>query len=254
VQSRPVIGIATQTLDANPAQQLPTCWIMGQRYVRALTAVGAVPWVIPLLPGDGATLRCIYEQLDGVFLTGGVDMDPAQYHEPRHPQCGKADPPRDQVELQLIRWAVAEHKPVLGVCRGIQVINVALGGSLYQDLGSQRPDGIKHDYFPHTGDWTRDQLIHPVRVVADTRLASILQDEQVQVNSMHHQGIKRLASGLLASAFAPDGLIEGVEGTNSHYLVGVQWHPEELAEQLAPMHALFASFLQAASAYRDSRR
>lgn len=251
MQARPVIGIATQTLEPI-AGQVPLAWVMGQRYVRALTAAGAVPWIIPLLPDDEPTLRLIYDRLDGLFLTGGVDVDPAFYGEERHTLCGKTDPPRDRTELTLLRWAAAEGKPVLGVCRGIQVINVAGGGTLYQDLGAQFAQALKHDCFPHQGDYRRDSLTHAVRVQADSRLGRILGVEEVPVNSMHHQGIKRLAAGLAPTAFAPDGLIEGVEGVNGQFLVGVQWHPEELTAADPVSRRLFQAFADAASVYRQN--
>jgi putative glutamine amidotransferase len=251
VPARPVIGIATQTLEAVPGK-LPRCWVMGQRYVRVLTAAGGVPWLIPLLPGDEDTLRAIYESLDGVFLTGGVDIDPSNYGEARHELCDRSDPPRDWTELTLIRWALADRKPTLGVCRGIQAINVALGGSLYQHIAAQHKDAIKHDYFPSVTPYGRDYLAHPVRVEPASRLGSVLGVASLPVNSMHHQGIKRLAPALVASAFAPDGLIEGVESGNGHYLMGVQWHPEELAEAHAPMGRLFADFIRAAAAFRQA--
>jgi putative glutamine amidotransferase len=219
---------------------------MGQCYVRALTTCGGVPWVIPLLQGDQQTLAEIYARLDGVMLTGGVDVDPQNYSEERHPLCGKTDPPRDWTETQLIRWALRDGKPILGVCRGIQILNVAAGGTLYQDVRAQRSGAIKHDYFPMDGPYARDMLVHPVRVTADSRLASILGAEQTQVNSMHHQAIKDLAPGLRATALAPDGVIEGIEGANGQYVVGVQWHPEELVETMPSMRQLFASFVQAA--------
>jgi len=123
----PIIGITTQTLEAVP-DQLPRCWIMSQRYVQVLTAAGAVPWVIPLLQGDEATLRAIYERLDGLFLPGGVDIDPAAYDEPRTELCGRTDPARDWTELLFTRWALSDRKPVLAVCRGAQLLNVAVGG------------------------------------------------------------------------------------------------------------------------------
>jgi putative glutamine amidotransferase len=247
--SRPVIGIATQTLEAIPGK-LPHCWVMGQRYVRALVAAGAVPWLIPLLPQDDTTLRAVYNYLDAIFLTGGVDVDPAAYGEERHELCDRSDPARDWTEMALIRWALAEHKPVLGVCRGIQMINVACGGTLYQHIADQCPTAIKHDYFPTVPQYARDFLAHPVRVDGDSRLGRLLGESSVQVNSMHHQGIKRLAPGLRASAFAPDGLIEGVESANGTYLIGVQWHPEELAEAHPPMNRLFTDFIQAAGSFR----
>src|SRR5437764_28587 len=121
VQPRPVIGVATQTLQV-PTEHLPPSWVLGQRYVRALTDTGGVPWLIPLLPEDEATLRCVYERLDGVLLAGGVDVEPACYGEPRHPRCGQGDPARDWTEIRLVRWASADRKPLLGVCRGLQVM------------------------------------------------------------------------------------------------------------------------------------
>jgi putative glutamine amidotransferase len=244
---RPVIGIATQSLEAIPGK-LPACWVMGQRYVRALAASGATPWLIPLLPEDEATLRAIYDHLDGLFLTGGADIEPARYGEERHERCDRGDGARDWTELTLIRWALADRLPILGVCRGIQALNVACGGSLYQDVHDQCPRAIKHDYFPSpaTG-FTRDFLAHSVRIQPGSRLRELLGTEQTAVNSMHHQGIKRLAPGLAATAFAPDGLIEGVERPDLPFVVGVQWHPEELVETQAPMRRLFVGFVAAAA-------
>jgi putative glutamine amidotransferase len=236
--------MATQTLDAIPGK-LPHCWVMGQRYVVALTGAGAIPWLIPLLPGDEAALRAIYEQLDGVFLTGGVDVDPTNYGEPRHQLCDRTDPARDWTELLLIRWSLADRKPVFGVCRGIQTINVACGGGLYQDIAAQRPEAIKHNYIPTADNYSRDYLAHSVHIEKGSHLAELLGGEQVQVNSMHHQGIKTLAPGLRATAHAPDGLIEGVENPDAGFLIGVQWHPEELAEQHAPHRRLFTAFIEA---------
>jgi putative glutamine amidotransferase len=246
VSHRPIVGIATQTLEASPGK-LPPCWVMGQRYVRVLAAAGAVPWPIPLLQGDEATLRLIYERLDALFLTGGADVDPGAYGEPRHERCDRSDPARDWAEITLVRWALADRKPVLGVCRGIQVINVACGGSLYQHLAEQLPDAIKHDYFPTAADPARDYLAHPVRVEPSTRLGRLLGAAGLPVNSMHHQGIKRLAADLRPGAFAPDGLIEGVEGPGGQYLVAVQWHPEELADAHPRHRRLFTDFIAAAA-------
>ena len=249
---RPTIGVTTQTLEAIP-DQLPVCWVMSQRYVRVLAAAGAVPWIIPLLHEDEETLRAIYDQLDGVFLPGGVDMDPSTYRERRHPHCGRTDPARDRTELALTRWALEDRKPLLAVCRGVQVLNVAAGGTLYQDLGVQVPGSIKHDYFPAHGRYSRDMRAHDISIAEGSRLAEILERTRVTVNSMHHQGIAKLAPGLVATAHAPDGVIEAAELPSDHFVVGVQWHPEDLVDCEPCMRRLFESFVEASGEYKQTR-
>jgi putative glutamine amidotransferase len=245
---RPIIGITTQTLEAIPGE-LPRCWVMSQRYVDVLTSAGAIPWVIPL-SHDMTTLRAVYERLDGVFLPGGVDMDPAVYSESRLPECGVTDPDRDRVEVAMVQWAIADGKPVLAVCRGVQVLNVAAGGTLYQDLAEWCDAAIKHDYWPMEVKQRQD-LVHEVTIEDGTQLASIIGAGTTTVNSMHHQGIKKLAPGLIVNSRAPDGLIEGVEGSDDgSYLIGVQWHPEELVESDPAMSRLFESFIEAAAAHQ----
>jgi putative glutamine amidotransferase len=249
---RPVIGITTQTLHAIDGipEALPQSWVMNQRYFFAATAAGAIPWMIPLLDDDPATLRGIYDRLDGIMLPGGVDMDPRTFGEQPHPSLGRVDPARDRVELQLTRWAVEDRKPLLGLCRGIQVINVALGGTLYQDLESEYPDAIKHDYFPNFG-YERDHLAHEVSLERGTRLRALLERPSVPVNSMHHQGIKVLSPSLIPSAIAPDGLIEAVESDNGHFLVGVQWHPEVFDMSDPHTCHLFREFVLAANKFGE---
>ena len=249
MRNRPTIGITTQTLEppATPGQLLPRCWVMSQRYVRVLAAAGAVPWVIPLLEGDEPTLRAIYEQLDGLFLPGGVDVDPAAYGEARGPHCGPIDPARDWAELRLVRWALDEGKPLLAVCRGAQLLNVAFGGTLYQDVAAQYPGALKHDHFPTDGR-RRDDLAHTVRIAAGSRLARLLDAETLSVNSMHHQGIARLAPGLVAVAASADGLVEGVETADGQFVLGVQWHPEDLVDADPRMRRLFTELISAAAA------
>lgn len=245
-QRRPVIGIPTQTLQSlgGVSSQIPPSWVMSQRYILTLTAAGAIPWMIPLV--DEATLRGVYEELDAVFLPGGADIDPRTYGAEPHPLCDKTDRERDRVEVSLASWALAEDKPVLGVCRGMQLINVAAGGSLYQDLAEELPGSIKHDYFPFSGEgYARDYLAHDVSVVAGSRLAQLVGAGPLRVNSMHHQGVKELGRGLVATAAAPDGLIEAVEGNDDGYLVAVQWHPEALTDNDARTRSLFADFIDA---------
>jgi putative glutamine amidotransferase len=251
---RPLIGVPGQTLqaiDGIPAD-LPHSWVMNHRYFTALASVGAAPVMIPLMPQDVATLRAIYDSLDGVFLAGGVDVDPTSYHEPREDLCGRTDLDRDAVELQLAEWARADGKPLLGVCRGLQIMNVEAGGSLYQDCAEYFSGSMKHDYFPTAG-YARDFLAHAVTLAPGSRLREIMGADEVMVNSMHHQGLNRVANGLNPSATAPDGLIEALEGSGDAFCVGVQWHPEMLVDSDVATRRLFVAFIDAARAFHDER-
>ena len=246
---RPVIGVTTQTLHAihGIPEGLPESWVMNQRYFRAVMAAGGVPWMIPLIADDPATLREIYERLDGILIPGGVDMDPGTYGECTSPLCGRLDPARDATELQLTRWAVADGLPVLGLCRGAQVINVALGGSLYQDIGAEVPGAEPHDFYPTKG-FARDHLAHHIDLAPGSRLRDAFGAETSPVNSMHHQSVKRVGEGLRVSAVAPDGVVEGVEGTRDDaFLVGVQWHPEMFEGGQPGVGNLFRDFIASAS-------
>ena len=245
---RPIVGVPTQTLQSlgGVSAEIPPSWVMSQRYVLALTDAGAIPWLIPLIDDD--TLRGAYDALDAVFLPGGADIDPASYGKDPHPLCDKTDRERDRVELALARWAMEDGKPVLGVCRGMQLINLAAGGTLFQDLAEQMSGSIKHDYFPFSGQhFTRDYLAHEVDVAPGTRLAEIFGAGRLRVNSMHHQGVRDLGDGLTVSATAPDGLVEGIESNNGHYVVGVQWHPEALTERQEAARKLFDEFVKTAA-------
>ena len=246
--SRPLIGIPGQTLQAIDGipEGLPHSWVMNSRYHLAVAEAGGVPVMLPLLEQDEPTLRALYERLDGLLLAGGVDMDPSTFGEAPHAELGRIDPARDRVELTLARWAVAERKPVLGLCRGHQVLNVALGGSLWQDIAAQVEGAIKHDYFPTAG-FARDYLAHAVEIERDSRLHAAFGSNRVPVNSMHHQAVKALAPGLLASARSPDGLVEAVESGAPQFVVGVQWHPEVFEHRDPGTHRLFESFITAAS-------
>ena len=252
MQHPPLIAVPTQTLQAIDGipEGLPHSWVMNHRYFTALATAGAAPCMVPLLRRgeDEVALRALYERCDGVFLAGGVDVDPGSYHEDKLDVCGRTDEDRDAVELLFARWAINEGKPLLGVCRGMQIINVACGGSLLQDVEAQSERAIKHDYFPTQG-FARDFLAHEAEVRANTRMHAIYASNAIMVNSMHHQGIKKLGDNLVPSVIAPDGLIEGLEGANGNYLIGVQWHPEMLIESDEGTQRLFASFVEAATKY-----
>ena len=249
MSSRPIIGVPTQTLEEIPGT-LPKCWVMSHCYVKTLASVGGLPYMIPLLD-DNDTLRAIYETLDGIFLCGGVDVGPTNYGQSKHSYCGRVDDARDRTELQLVEWAIEDKKPVFGVCRGVQVINVATGGTLYQDIAFEIKGAIKHDYFPTPERYSRDLLTHSVFVDTESRLGRMLGVRSIKVNSMHHQAIAQIGHGLMPTAWAPDGVIEALESQNGHYLMGVQWHPEELVPTDPRMYRLFRQFMRECNDFRE---
>ncbi len=214
---------------------------LGQRYLDALTAAGALAFVLPpSTPAD--QVPALVERVDGVLFSGGGDLDPATYGGQPHPQVYEVNPARDALELTLAREVVRQRKPFLGICRGIQVLNVALGGTLYEDLADQKPHALVHRRDPRS---ERTLLAHQVALAPESRLAAILGTTHLPVNSLHHQGIRRLAPGLQAVAHAPDGLIEAVEVPHHPFGLAVQWHPEWLYDTDQRMAALFQAFVAA---------
>lgn len=238
----PFIGIPCQSDGSNRVAKVPR-FSANQSYVRCVEAAGGLPFLIPLVERED-TLRAIYDRLDGLLLTGGADVDPACYGEAPHPKLGEVDGPRDRVELALTRWALADGLPILAICRGIQVLNVAAGGTLYQDIASQVDGAIEHTYYP---DNPRDLIAHPVTIEPDSRLAAILGSTTLGVNSLHHQAVRDVAPGFAVTARAPDGLVEAIEGVDHPFALGVQWHPEELVEKDPRMRWLFEAFVREAA-------
>ena len=209
-------------------------------YTAAAHAAGLRPYILPILaPADADALL---DGMAGLILTGGEDVDPTHYHRAAHPALGEVHAERDAFELALVRAARARRLPTLAICRGIQILNVALGGTLVQDLPSERPDAS-----PHDGTWERSHRVHRVEVVAGSRLAAALGAAVLPVNSLHHQAVDTAAAGLRVVATAPDGVIEGLESDRSDWwMVGVQWHPEELTDGPdAWDRALFGAFAAA---------
>jgi putative glutamine amidotransferase len=234
----PLIGITCMTILAE--NYSPRAG-MSQSYVNALLEAGAAPLLIPNM-ADKAMLRAVYQRLDGLLLPGGGDIDPVHYGEARHEKCNQPSAGRDDTELALARWAMDGGMPVLAICRGIQVLNVALGGSLYQDIQSQIAGAERHDWYPNH---PRDRLSHTVAVSPGSRLARISGTTSLEVNSLHHQSVKDLAPGLVETGRSPDGIIEAVEAPDHAFAVGVQWHPEELAGGDARARWLFAALVEA---------
>jgi putative glutamine amidotransferase len=230
----PVIGI---TLDDEHGR--PGLHVLRDDYIRSVEEAGAVPLVVPSCAPDHAPL--VLDRLDGLLLSGGVDVDPALFGEAPHPKLRRVDRRRDDLEIALIREALRRDLPILAICRGIQVLNVAAGGTLIQDLPSTRADGAEHDC-PEP----RSRRVHRIETEAGTRLRQLLGAGAVPVNSFHHQAVDRLGEGLVASARCPeDGVIEGLEGRDGRFVVGVQWHPETFWNQQDSFQALFDAQVRA---------
>jgi putative glutamine amidotransferase len=239
---KPIIGCTTYR---KTAAQTPPISLMAlmPSYVEAIKAAGGIPLLIPLGLSDD-DLCAIFEQLDGLLLPGGGDVA-AHYYGSHHPELiSDVDDDRDRVELFLARLAVTQRKPLLAICRGHQLLNVALGGTLYEDVNLQYPEALRHDNY---NLFPRNHLAHHVSVIPGSRLAALFNGAaEVRVNSLHHQGVRDLAPELTAVATAPDGLIEGVELPDHPFAVGVQWHPENLVDDDPLMLELFKGLTAAA--------
>ncbi len=226
---------------------------LNEPYLVAVGEAGGL--ALPVVPAHrGERLRALYELLDGVLLTGGEDVEPARYGEAVRHASVECVPERDALEFQLLDWALADGLPVLAVCRGIQVLNVALGGTLYQDLPAEWGTSVHHQQAALDPPIPRTEPSHAVTVLPGSFLGGLVGEGERRVNSMHHQGIKALAPALYPVAYAADGLIEGVEANDpapAGFLVGVQWHPEELARGGdAASRRLFEAFVTAAAKRR----
>jgi putative glutamine amidotransferase len=240
---RPIIGI-TCDLDLGTGRETRTpgrkAHVLSDDYVQAILTSGGIPVLLPAVMGNAS--RTVYvEHCHGLVIPGSpADIDPACYGEEPHPRLGPVNPLRTDFEIELTRLALTRGLPVFGICGGAQVLNVALGGSLYQDILSQVPKAYKHSASP--------DRVHTVDVVPGTRLAAILGRHELRVNSLHHQAAKVPGQGLAVCASARDGVIEAVEISDQPFVLGVQWHPERLFKEDETAEQLFAAFVQAAAA------
>lgn len=234
---RPLIGLTTAL-----RQDSPGIMSAGIRrtYVQAVLDAGGLPVLIPPAPED--VLRETFFRLDGLLLPGGGDVAPAHYGEPPHPKLGAVEPERDELELALCRLALAGDKPLLAICRGIQVMNVATGGTLYQDIPSQHQTAIGH---ASDLSLARNYIAHNVLIEPGSHLANLVGSEPLAVNSWHHQALKDIGRGLVVTGRAPDGIVEAVEASGHRFAVGVQFHPEDLYPTSARVQQLFRGFVLA---------
>jgi putative glutamine amidotransferase len=246
---KPLIGVTTSELRPGELATLRRHgepphpeMALGIPYVRAVEAAGGVPVVMPPLALPGVT--DLVARLDGLLLTGGPDLEPAAYDQRPHAQLGSTEPRLDAFEYAVVREAVRLRLPILGVCRGVQALNVARGGTLHQHLPDVVGEGIAH----RQSEVGRCPT-HVVEVLAGTRLARVVGPGQLRVNSFHHQAVDQLGADLRVCARAPDGTIEAVEDPAAPFVVGVQWHAETLVEGEAH-RALFDELVTAAASRR----
>jgi putative glutamine amidotransferase len=239
-----LIGITsglTTNKSGSPVSQL------GQAYTAAIEKEGGIALIIPV-GIDESSLAELLPRLDGILFSGGGDIDPALFDGNPHPRVYGISAKRDALEIELIKKALSADKPLLAICRGIQVLNVAMGGTLFTHIQDQRDQSLKHDWFP---DFPRDKLAHTIRLTPRSKLHQIYGTDEIRVNSLHHQGLAEIGLGLRATGFAPDDLVEGVEVEGASFAIGVQWHPECLPNDPGSQ-ALFRAFVKACGVAHSS--
>ncbi|MGA7194828.1 MAG: gamma-glutamyl-gamma-aminobutyrate hydrolase family protein [Anaerolineales bacterium] len=233
----PIIGITTNH-SSNTYNQ--TTVLLNEAYIKAIMQAGGVPVLIPSLIADDGW-DALYARLDGILFTGGGDISLDHFKGDPHPRIDDVDLARDSVELNLLHASVADGKPFLGICRGCQLLNVGLGGTLYTHIPDQLPNALDHSY---PGNM-RTVLVHEVKIDEGTRVADVLGEPIVKVNSHHHQGLKDIAPSLRVAGHSPDGLVEAIELPDHPFGLAVQWHPEWLTDQQSTRN-LFKRFVEAA--------
>lgn len=235
--SRPIIGI---TCDYDIEKGVSQLY---RGYYNAVLRAGGLPFLIANMGEDN--ISEILDPLDGILFTGGQDVEPEYFGENPHQNLGSVNPYRDQLEIPLCRKALGEDMPILGICRGVQLMNVAMGGTIYQDLESQWERGELQKHNQLAPDWYGS---HEVELVKGSKLADVLGVERIRTNSFHHQAIKEPAQCFKIGAFCGDGVIEGIESRHHSFAIGVQWHPERMWEKDERMLSLFKGLINAAKA------
>lgn len=235
--SKPVIGIAGTAMPSPPDSAFPSFKriFTNDGYVRSLENAGAA---VLLIPVTDCPVELMVKRCDAILFPGGFDIDPTFYDQERTDLCGNSDVQTDRFQIALFHEARKQGKPILGICRGVQLINVASGGTLHQDYTLRPGFSIEH---PHYQD--PDQSYHSVTLLQDSSLLGWFGSKSLGVNSLHHQSLDKVAPLMRISAVCEDGSIEAIEATDGTYLVGVQWHPEAMGESMQP---LFRSFVEEA--------
>lgn len=240
--AKPLIGIPCYHDKSSSYRQSPVN-AQFETYLSAIAQAGGIPFLIPLNLETSA-LRQLYDLASGILLTGGGDIDPALYGQKVQTKLYSVQPDRDQLEVTLSRWAVDEGKPTFGICRGVQVMAVAAGGTLCQDLPTQKPTATLHNYVYQTdGTNAVDHLAHEVDLNPTSRLVQILQTDTVWVNSLHHQAVENLPAPLQVAGCSSDGVVEAIEHPDHPFFSGVQWHPELLVAGHQSARRIFEAFV-----------
>lgn len=249
--ARPVIGVSSseirvpEHLKQIPKGEPPHREIcLGIPYLNSVQQVGAVPLIIAPMHRD--TIDAVLETVDAVCLSGGPDIDPSTYGQPPHEKLGPTELATDTFEIALAKAADARGMPILAICRGMQVLNVSRGGTLYQHI----PDVYGEDALSHRQKELGHHPSHPVTVEPDTLLARTIGASDAEVNSFHHQSVEELGAGLRVNARSPEGIVEGIEAVDRDYVIGVQWHAESLTNR-DEHEALFRGLADAATRYRS---
>ena len=238
----PIIGVFADTMSCNKGGFGDvTGQYINAAYISAVEDAGAVPFIIPV-SNDLEKTKKLIDLCDGLLFPGGEDIDPGYYGENPHKNLGEIRPEVDKFLFHSLLYALEQRKPALGICKGMQMMVVATGGSLYQDIYSQREE----ETFLHCQSGRRTYGVHQVQIDKDSRLFQILETGQIATNSMHHQSVRTLGKGLRLSAHTEDGIVEAVESLDGR-LIGVQWHPEEMVPESGAMKRLFKNLVQRAS-------
>lgn len=237
---KPIIGVTTFLSEQSKYSTV------SRNYIDSIYAAGGLPVNIPIIAGE-TNYDAYIDMVDGILFTGGNDIAPYFFGENPVKELHSMSSIRDEYELALFKSAYEKNMPIFGICRGIQLINVALEGSLYQDIYTQVPGTLGH-YPQQTAS---DEFYHSVQIHKDTKLYEIFGTERIFTNSFHHQSVKALGKNLVATAFSEDGIVEAVESTEDRFLLGVQWHPECMTKRHPMFLGLFTHFVQASLAYRQ---
>lgn len=235
---RPLIGIPCHAgLRAETDRPI---YYNNRTYIHAVESAGGLPLLIPLVD-DLSNLLELFPRLDGVLISGGIDVDPKYYHQEPHPLLSETNSHLDELEIGLVQWAKEHNVPTLGICRGMQLINVALGGDLYQDLNADLPNSLRHA----NADLPRTRLIHKVSVTTGSRMEAILGVHELSANSLHHQAVKEAGRDVVISGYAEDGVAELLEVTTHPFMMAAQCHPEELYTEHPAWARFFQAFIEA---------